>query len=116
MRRARCPSLIGALALVSLLASPPVVAGVASGGGFALTAAVVPAHQDEVMNGGEFELRSGIREAPLRVYGGQYSLGVLAGFDTTVLDSCACLCWGMGAIFVDGFESGDTGEWSLTVP
>jgi len=116
VRRSRCSSLVWVLAVVCLPAVPPAVAGEASGGGFTLSAAVVQAHQDEVMNGGEFELKGGIREPPLKVYGGQYSLGVLAGFDTTALDSCACLCWGMGAIFIDGFESGDTGEWSLTVP
>jgi hypothetical protein len=95
---------------------PLAVAGEASGGGFELTAVVAPANSDSVSNGNEFELRGEIRQAPLRVYGGEYSLGVSAGIDTKVLSSCACLCWGMGVMFIDGFESGDTGEWSLAVP
>ena len=98
------------------LAVPPVVAGEASGGGFALTAVVVPANQDGVSDGGGFELRGGIRQAPLRIYGGESSLGVTAGADITKGYGCACLCWGMGVIFVDGFESGDTAEWSAAVP
>ena len=77
---------------------------------------VAPANSDEVSSGGEFELRGGIRQAPLTVYGGEYSLGVTAGADITKGYGCACLCWGMGVIFIDGFESGDTGEWSTAVP
>jgi hypothetical protein len=101
---------------VGALAVPPAVAGGTSGGGFELTAVVVPANQDGVSDGGGFELRGGIRQAPLRIYGGEYSLGVSAGFDTKVLTSCECLCWGLVTIFADGFESGDTGEWSTAVP
>lgn len=116
MRWARCRRLLGAVLADWLLAVPPVMAGEASGGGFELTGVVIAASHDEVSSGGEFELRGDIREAPLRVYGGEFSLGVSAGLDTKVLTSCACLCWGTGAIFLDGFESGNTDEWSLTVP
>ena len=116
MRWAKCLCLLGAMVAVGVLAVPPAVAGGASGGGFELTAAVAPANQDEVSDGGGFELRGGIRQAPLTVYGGEYSLGVTAGADITKGYGCACLCWGYVTIFADGFESGDTGEWSTAVP
>ena len=112
----RCQRLLAAAVAMCGLAVPPVVAGEASGGGFELTAVVAPANPVEVSNGGRFELKGEVRQAPLRIYGGEYSLGVSAGVDTTLQDPCDCLCWGPGAIFLDGFESGDTGEWSLTVP
>jgi len=116
VRWTRCLRLLGAAVAGCLLAAPPVVAGEASGGAFELTGVVVAETRAEASSGGEFELTGDIRGAPLRVYGGEYSLGVSAGIDTKVLSSCECLCWGMGAIFLDGFESGGTGEWSLTVP
>jgi len=112
----RCQRLLAAAVALCGLAVPPVVAGEASGGGFELTAAVAKAATSEPSSGGGFELKGEIRQAPLRIYGGEYSLGVAAGFDTALLEPCACLCWGMGVIFIDGFESGDTLEWSLTVP
>jgi len=116
VRWARCPfTLVAAVAM----GAPPVplaVAGEASGGGFELKAVVAPANSDSVSNGGEFELRGEIRQAPLRVYGGEYSLGVTAGADITKGYGCACLCWGFVTIFADGFESGDTDEWSTAVP
>ena len=116
MRWAKCLCLLGAMVAVGVLAVPPAVAGGASGGGFELTAVVAPANSDSVSNGNEFELRGEIRQAPLRVYGGEYSLGVTAGADITKGYGCACLCWGYVTIFADGFESGDTGEWSTAVP
>jgi hypothetical protein len=98
------------------LAAPAAAAGAASGGGFELTADVAPALQVATSRGGSFELKGEVRQAPLRIYGAEYSLGVTAGFDAVLLEPCSCLCWGMGVVFIDGFESGDTGEWSLTVP
>jgi hypothetical protein len=98
------------------LAAPAAAAGAASGGGFELTADIAPTGQVATSRGGGFELRGEVRQPPLRIYGGEYSLGVSAGLDTKVLTSCACLCWGTGAIFLDGFESGNSDEWSLTVP
>jgi hypothetical protein len=99
-----------------LLSVPPVVASEASGGGFELVSAISPVERTELSSGGEFELKGEVRQPPLRIYGGEYSLGVTAGFDAVLVEPCACLCWGMGVLFIDGFESGDTGEWSLTVP
>ena len=116
MRWTRCQRMLGASVATCALAAPAAAAGEASGGGFELTGVAIAASHDEVSSGGEFELRGDIREAPLRVYGGEFSLGVSAGLDTKVLTSCACLCWGTGAIFLDGFESGNSDEWSLTVP
>ena len=116
MRWTKCQRMLGASVATCALAAPAAAAGAASGGGFELTGVVVAAIHDEVSSGGEFELKGDIREAPLRVYGGELSLGVSAGLDTKVLTSCACLCWGTGAIFLDGFESGNSDEWSLTVP
>ena len=116
MRWTRCLQLVGASVVGCALVVPPVLAGEASSGGFKLVSAIAPVDRAELSSGGEFELKGEVREPPLRIYGGEYSLGVTAGFDAVFLEPCACLCWGMGVIFIDGFESGDTGEWSLTIP
>jgi len=101
---------------VLVLVVPAVPAGDQSGGDFALSAVVVPAGQGAASSGGGFELLGGMRQAPLTVYGGDFSLGLSAGVDTTKGASCACLCWGSGTIFADDFGSGDTSAWSSTVP
>ena len=116
MRWPRCQRLLGASIAMGVLTTPAAAAGKATGGGFELTADVAPTGQVATSRGGGFELKGEVRQAPLRIYGGEYSLGVSAGFDALLVDPCACLCWGMGVIFVDGFESGDTGEWSTAVP
>jgi hypothetical protein len=108
--------LMGAAVAACALAAPAAAASAASGAGFELTSDVAPAGRLATSRGGSFELKGEVRQAPLRIYGGEYSLGVTAGFDAALLEPCACLCWGMGVIFIDGFESGDTSEWSLTVP
>lgn len=65
---------------------------------------------------GSFELRSEVRGAAALVsYGGEYALGSRAGVDLTVAQGCECLC-APDTIFSDGFESGNTAAWSVTVP
>ena len=102
--------------VVFVLAAPVDLSGEQRGGGFTVSAVVVPAGQGAVSSGGWFELVGGIRQTPLRVYGGDFSLGISEGVDTTRGASCACLCWGSGEIFADDFGGGDTSAWSLTVP
>ena len=67
-------------------------------------------------SGGEFQLRGRVDQsrAGLRVMGGGFELTVSKGVDLPSEKDCSCLCFGL--IFGDGFESGDTSEWSGSSP
>ena len=87
-----------------------------SDGRLQLTASVRPAPRHETSSGGDFELRAEVAPTELSSLGGDFTFTVPGGGGGDAVEgSCGCLCTG-SEIFSDAFESGNTDNWSDTVP